>query len=87
MQASDHLHKSRAIVPRLRRRDERLNAQLLPMFDPSGRMFFQSPDPVPANQQYLLQQEQSDLKFGVLTINEVRAGRGMPPVAWGDKPL
>ncbi len=86
MQASDHLHKSLAIVPRLQRRDEKLNQQFLPLFDPSGRMFFQSPDPVPANQQYLLQQEQSDLKLGVLTVNEVRASRGMPPVPWGDKP-
>ena len=46
-----------------------------------------SPDPTPANQQYLLQQEQSDLRLGVRTINEVRASRGLAPVAWGDKPL
>ncbi len=87
MQASDHLHKTLAILPRLRRRDEKLNEQLIPLFDPSGRLFFHSPDPTPANQQYLLQQEQSDLRFGVLTINEVRASRGLAPVAWGDKPL
>ncbi len=87
MQASDHLHKTLAILPRLRRRDEKLNEQLIPLFDPSGRLFFHSPDPTPANQQYVLQQEQSDLKFGVQTINEVRGGRGLPPVPWGDRPL
>src|SRR5205814_9586516 len=65
MQAADHLHKTLAIVPRLRRRDEKLNEQLVPKFDPSGRLFFHSPDPTPANQMYLLQQEQSDLKLGV----------------------
>jgi HK97 family phage portal protein len=86
MQASDHLHKTLAILPRLRRRDEKLNEQLIPLFDPSGRLFFHSPDPTPANQQYLLQQEQSDLKLGVRTINEVRSSRGLAPVAWGDKP-
>jgi HK97 family phage portal protein len=87
MQASDHLHKALAIVPRVRRRDEKLNEQLIPLFDPSGRLFFSTPDPTPANQQHLLAQEQSDLRHGVRTINEVRASRGLPAVAWGDKPV
>jgi HK97 family phage portal protein len=86
MQAADHLHKTLAIWPRLRRRDEKLNEQLVPRFDPSGRLFFASPDPTPANQQFLLAQEQADLRHGVRTINEVRAGRGLTPVAWGDAP-
>lgn len=87
MQAADHLHKTLAILPRLRRRDEKLNEQLVPKFDPSGRLFFATPDPVPANQSFALQQEQADLKLGVRTINEVRSTRGLPPVAWGDKPM
>jgi HK97 family phage portal protein len=87
MQAADHLHKTLAILPRLRRRDEKLNEQLIPLYDPSGRLFFAAPDPTPANQHFLLQQEQADLKHGVRTINEVRSGRGLPPVAWGDHPL
>jgi HK97 family phage portal protein len=87
MQAADHLHKTLAILPRLRRRDEKLNEQLVPLFDPSGRLFFASADPTPANQQFLLAQEQADLRHGVRTINEVRAGRGLPPVAWGHGPL
>ena len=87
MQAADHLHKTLAILPRLRRRDEKLNEQLVPLFDPTGRLFFASPDPTPANQQFLLAQEQADLKHGVRTINEIRSARGMAPVAWGDRPL
>jgi HK97 family phage portal protein len=86
MQAADHLHKTLAILPRLRRRDEKLNEQLVPLFDPTGRLFFASPDPTPANQQFLLAQEQADLRHGVRTINEVRAARGLAPVAWGDRP-
>ena len=86
MQAADHLHKTLAIVPRLRRRDEKINEQLIPLYDPTGRLFVQTPDPTPANQQYLLQQEQSDLRHGVRTVNEVRASRGLAPVAWGDAP-
>ncbi len=87
MQAADHLHTTLAIVPRLRRRDEKLNEQLIPLYDPSGRLFLQTPDPTPANQHFLLAQEQADLRTGVRTINEVRTSRGLPPVAWGDKPV
>lgn len=86
MQAADHLHKTLAIVPRLRRRDEKLNEHLIPLYDPTGRLFLATPDPTPANQAFVLAQEQADLKLGVRTINEIRAARGLPPVAWGDAP-
>jgi HK97 family phage portal protein len=86
LQAADHLHKTLAVVPRLRRRDEKLNEQLVPKFDTSGRLFFATPDPTPASQQLALAQEQADLRHGVRTINEVRAGRGLAPVPWGDAP-
>jgi len=87
MQASDHLHKTLAIVPRLRRRDEKINEQLVPRFDPSGRLFVASDDPTPANSEFILKQEQADLRAGVRTINEVRASRGLAPVRWGERPL
>jgi hypothetical protein len=86
MQAADHHHKSLAITPRLRRRDEKLNEQLVSWFDPTGRLFLASADPIPANQDQLLQLEQAHLKFGVRTINEVRAARGLSPVPWGERP-
>lgn len=86
MQAADHLHKTLAILPRLRRRDEKLNEQLIPLFDGSGRLFFATEDPTPRNLDFQLRQEASDVRLGVRTINEVRAGRGLPPVAWGDGP-
>jgi HK97 family phage portal protein len=87
MQAADHLHKTLAIVPRLRRRDEKLNEQLVPLFDPSGRLFLASDDPTPANNDFVLRQEQADLRAGVRTINEVRSSRGLAAVPWGDRPL
>jgi HK97 family phage portal protein len=86
MQAADHHHKSLAITPRLRRRDEKLNEQLVPLFDPSGRLFLASADPIPANQDQLLQVEQAHLRLGVRTINEVRTARGLAPVPWGERP-
>ncbi len=87
MQAADHLHRTLAIVPRLRRRDEKLNEQLIPRYDPTGRLFVASEDPTPQDQARVLRQTESDLKYGVRTINEIRAERGLPPVPWGDRPF
>jgi HK97 family phage portal protein len=86
LQAAEHQHLAKAIAPRLQRRDEKLNEQLVPLFDPTGRLFLASDDPVPANRDFNLQQQQADLKFGVVTINEVRQERGLQPVAWGNTP-
>lgn len=87
MQAADHLHKTLAIRPRLTRRDEKLNEQLIPRYDPSGRLFVASDDPVPQDHLRLLRQQESDLKHGVRTINEIRGERGLAPVPWGDRPF
>jgi HK97 family phage portal protein len=86
LQAARTQHMSLAIDPRLQRRDEKLNEQLVPLYDPSGRLFLASEDPVPVDQDQGLQQQQSDLKYGVVTINEIRGERGLPPVPWGDVP-
>lgn len=84
--ASERLHMTKAIGPRLQRRDEKLNEQLVPLFDPSRRLFLASEDPVPVDPTHTLQQATADLKFGVVTVNEVRGERGLPPVSWGDVP-
>ncbi len=87
LQAAEEQHASKAIRPRLARRDEKLNEQLVPFFDPTGRLFFASDDPTPSTLERQRRQEEQDLRLGVRTINEVRAERGLPPVAWGDEPL
>jgi HK97 family phage portal protein len=86
LQASISQHMQQAIGPRLIRRDETLNAVLVPMFDESGRLFLASDDPVPVDQQASLAQVAQDLQYGVLLINEIRSGRGLPPVPWGNLP-
>jgi hypothetical protein len=86
LQASEYQHASKAIGPRLQRRDEKLNQQLVPLFDPSGRLFVWSDDPIPLNRDYAMLQEKQDLTLGVRSINQVRAERGEPPVPWGDHP-
>ena len=75
-----------AIHPRLLRRDQKLNEQLIPRFDPSKRLFLASEDPVQGNQDLDLKQDEQDLKYGVTSINEQRADRGMEPVPWGNVP-
>jgi len=86
LQAAQELHMSVAINPRLRRRDQTLNEMLLPIYDPSGRLFVSSEDPIPEHREYVLTQQRQDLELGVLTINEVRQERGLPAVPWGDTP-
>jgi HK97 family phage portal protein len=80
LQAADHQHKSLAIAPRLTRRDEKLNEQLVPLYDPTGRLFLASDDPVPVNQELGFREREIDMKYGIVTVNEVRGERGLPPV-------
>jgi hypothetical protein len=86
LQAARTQHMSLAIHPRLQRRDEKLNEQLLPLFDPSRRLFLASEDPVPVDREADLHLQIADLKYGVVSINEVRGERGLLPVPWGDVP-
>jgi HK97 family phage portal protein len=86
LQASQAQHMMQAISPRLERRDERLNQQLVPLYDDSGRLFLASEDPVPVDANLTIAQQQADLQYGVVSINEVRGERGLPPVPWGHVP-
>jgi HK97 family phage portal protein len=86
LQAAEHQHMAKAIDPRLKRRDEKLNEQLVPLFDPTGRLFLASEDPVPVNREMSVREREVDMKYGIVTINEVRGERGLPPVPWGDTP-
>jgi HK97 family phage portal protein len=86
LQAAEQQHMAKAIAPRLQRRDEKLNEQLVPLYDPTGRLFLASENPIPLNRELSIQEREIDLKYGVLTINEVRSQRGLPPVPWGERP-
>jgi hypothetical protein len=50
------------------------------------RLFVASENPVPIDATISLQQQAQDLKFGIITINEIRADRGLEPVPWGNVP-
>jgi len=86
LQAAEHQHMAKAITPRLQRRDEKLNEQLIPLYDPTGRLFLASEDPVPVNRELSAKEQELNLKYGLVTINEVRGEQGLEPVPWGDVP-
>lgn len=84
MQAAERFHMKLCIGPRLSRRDQKLNERLIPFYDTSGRLFFESDDPVKGNKEELHAQQIRDIRAGIKTRNEVRAERGLPPVDGGD---
>jgi HK97 family phage portal protein len=86
LQAAEHQHMAKAVTPRLQRRDEKLNEQLVPLYDPTRRLFLASEDPVPVNRELTAKEQELSLKYGVVTINEVRGAQGLEPVPWGDVP-
>jgi HK97 family phage portal protein len=86
LQAADIQHLSKCVHPRLTRRDEKLNEQLVPLYDPTGRLFLASEDPTPIDQDLTIKQQENDLRYGVVSINEVRSERGLPAVPWGNVP-
>lgn len=84
--AAERQHTQNAIGPRLIRRDEKLNEQLIPLYDPSRRLFFASSSPTPIDQASTDKRFELEMKYGILTINEVRLDKGLEPVPWGDVP-
>jgi HK97 family phage portal protein len=79
-------HASEAVAPRLARIADRLNQSLVPLFDPSGRLFVRFDDPVKESVELRLRTRALNLRLGFTTINEERAEEGYPPVPWGDEP-
>jgi HK97 family phage portal protein len=86
LQAAEYQHLSNAITPRLLRRDEKINEQLIPWFDPTGRLFVASEDPLGFKSDDDVNRLELDLKYGVISINELRGERGLPSAPWGEVP-
>lgn len=74
------------ILPRLRRIEQKLNEQLIPLYN-EPRLFCAFDNPVPEDEQIELQRDEIYLRNGVITVNEVRARQALPPVEWGDEPV
>ena len=80
-----------AIRPELRTISEHIELELLnrqefPNQTDERYFAFDFEDPTPGDPDQKRLQIESDLKAGVITINEERATRNLPPVEWGEKP-
>ncbi len=80
----DKVFTEGTIQPRLMLRDSVENKFLLPRWD--EKLVCESEDVSPTDRDYMLKQEETRLKTGYWSINEVRALNGEPPVPWGHKP-
>jgi HK97 family phage portal protein len=84
---ADYAHTKDAGIPRCARNEETLNARLVPLFDPSGRLFLAYDSPVREDEIFALEQTRTAGLTGAITRNEVRASVGLDPVSWGEQPL
>jgi len=84
---ADYAHKVDAGQPRCKRIEETLNARLVPLFDPTGRLFLAYDNLIPDDEVFVLEQTRTAGLTGAITRNEIRAAVGLNPVEWGDLPL
>jgi HK97 family phage portal protein len=81
----DITFNSECVRPRLELIEDVLTRFLLP--DWGRNLELRHDNPVPTDRAQAHQEAMAQLDRGAITINEFRAGRGLPPVAWGDEPL
>jgi HK97 family phage portal protein len=79
LQAARQQHAELTIRPRIRRRDQKLNEQLVPLYDASGRLFLHTDDPVPEDQAAAHRERVALVQAGIITVDEARAQIGLPP--------
>lgn len=88
--ASERIFWRNTVIPRLRYIEEELNEQLLPKAGFDGVRFGFDLSSIEALLDDSVEAARRDsllLEKGVVTINEVRARRGLAPVAWGNQPF
>ena len=73
------------IQPRLRRLEEKINEQLMPMYD--DNIFVAFDNPVPTDKAFRLKERESNIRSGYSSINLERAGDNQEEVEWGDIPI
>jgi HK97 family phage portal protein len=65
---------------------EFMNVRIAPLLDPTGKTYFAYDDFIPRNEEIDIKRRESALaKHAYMTVNEVRAEAGLPPVSDGDE--
>ena len=82
---SEYTWQHNTVRPRLVRLEEKLNERLLPMYDDTLFVAFDSN--VPQDRDLRLREVKGRLGSQLTVINEERAEESLPPVPWGDMPL
>ena len=83
--AGERQHAKKTVLPRLRKIEQKINEQLMPMFD--QRLFVAFDNPVAEDKEFQLKERESNLKTGYSTINAERELNGLDPVDYGEVPL
>lgn len=73
------------IQPRLRRLEEKINEQLMPLYDDNIFVAFDSP--VPEDKVFRLKERESNLRTGYSSINQERLTDNQEEVEWGSVPI
>ena len=70
-------HSTNAVLPRLKRIEEKLNEKLVPYYD--NRLFLAFDNPIPEDVNKQTNENNVYVSNGVMSINEVRRSLGLPP--------
>ncbi len=84
-EALDYTFAKETVLPRLVRLQEKINEQLICIYD--AKLFVQFDNPIPRDKDYELKERAINIKNGVTTINEERQEMGLEEVPWGNVPL
>ena len=74
-----------SINPRLKRIEQTINQDVMPFYD--ERLFVSFDNPIPDDNEFILNEANVRLANYSMTINEYREKLGEKTVAWGDEPL
>jgi HK97 family phage portal protein len=83
-QVAEYQYMKDSIKPRLIRIENKFNNEFMPRYD--SRLFVEFDNCVPQDVEMEVKKQETYLKGGVLTINEIREEMGLPPVEWGNEP-
>lgn len=84
-EAGDAQYMKKTVQPRLRKVEQKMNEQLLPMYEGQG-LFVVFDNPVPEDKEFQLKEKELNIKVGFTSINEERQKEGQEPAEWGDVP-
>ena len=82
---ADYTYKRDTVRPRCIRMEEKINEQVMPLYDDS--IFVMFDNPVPEDRDFELRERTEHVKAKITTINEERIKIGLEPMPWGDVPI